>query len=231
MFGFNFPNSDFYAEVGRRTAQVPRKRVPSKPARRKMPIFSGMKRGFDLFVSLFILLPVTLFCAAALIILNLFGNKGPLIYSQERMGRNCIPFTAYKFRTMRPAKTILRTANCPLEEDRITPLGRFLRKSRIDELPQIINVIKGEMSLIGPRPDYITHARQFLFEVPGYQERHSVRPGISGWAQVELGYIEGTEATRKKVLADLHYIANASLAMEARIVWRTLSVIVRRGGA
>ncbi|WP_282171201.1 sugar transferase, partial [Ruegeria atlantica] len=82
-----------------------------------------------------------------------------------------------------------------------------------------------------PRPDYIEHARMYLLQVPGYQERHDVRPGISGLAQVELGYIEGTDATRRKVQADLYYIANSSLAMEMRIVWRTLAVMVRRGGA
>lgn len=193
--------------------------------------FNLSKRVFDICVSAVVLLPLTIFCALLLLLLNPFWNRGPLIFSQVRMGRNCRPFIAYKFRSMRPAQEIQRSADCPLEEERITPLGRFLRKSRIDELPQIINVFKGEMSLIGPRPDYIKHARKFLADVPGYQDRHAVRPGISGWAQVELGYIEGVEATRKKVLADLHYISNASFAMEARIVWRTLNVIARRGGA
>ncbi|UWQ77557.1 sugar transferase [Leisingera sp. M658] len=194
-------------------------------------VFAGVKRMFDLVVSCAILLPLALMCASGLLLLNPFWNRGPLLYSQRRMGRGCRPFTAYKFRTMRPAPEIRRTADCPLEEERITPLGRFLRRVRLDELPQIINVFRGEMSLIGPRPDYIGHARRFLSDVPGYQERHAVRPGISGWAQVELGYIEGVDATRNKVRADLHYIANAGFAMEARIVWRTLSVIARRGGA
>ncbi|WP_170335488.1 sugar transferase [Ruegeria arenilitoris] len=193
--------------------------------------FTLAKRVFDLVVSALVLLPLTMLCGIVLLILNPFWNKGPLIFSQERMGRKCVPFTAYKFRTMRPTEKITRSANCPLEEDRITPLGRFLRKSRIDELPQIINVFKGEMSLIGPRPDYIEHARNYLSHVPGYQARHYVRPGISGWAQVELGYIEGTDATRQKVKADLYYIANTGLSMEVRIVWRTLSIMLRRGGA
>ncbi|WP_255733671.1 sugar transferase [Ruegeria sp. Ofav3-42] len=193
--------------------------------------FNFAKRAFDLVVSTLVLLPLAVLCGIVLLILNPFWNKGPLFFLQERMGRNCEPFTAYKFRSMRPAEKIERSADCPLEEDRITTLGRFLRKSRLDELPQIINVIKGEMSLVGPRPDYIEHARNYLTQVPGYQERHGVRPGISGWAQVELGYIEGTDATRRKVQADLYYIANAGLAMEARIVWKTLAVMLRRGGA
>lgn len=221
MFDFNLPSSevqdlDAYAHS-----------VPSSPG----VLFSLTKRAFDLIVSAFVLLPLTVLCGAVLLVLNLFWNKGPLIFSQERMGQNCVPFTAYKFRTMRPAGTIERSADCPLEENRITPLGRFLRKSRIDELPQIVNVFKGEMSLVGPRPDYFAHAQKFLLDVPGYRARHNVRPGISGWAQVELGYIEGTSATRRKVQADLYYIANAGLAMEIRIVLRTLAVMLRRGGA
>lgn len=193
--------------------------------------FCVVKRVFDLALSFFVLLPLTVFSAIIIFILNPFFNKGPLIYAQERMGQGCEPFTAYKFRSMRPAQEIERSADCPLEENRITRLGRILRKSRVDELPQIINVLRGEMSLIGPRPDYIEHARKFLVEVPGYKERHMMRPGISGFAQVELGYIEGTDATKEKVKADLYYIANAGFALDMRIVWKTLSVVLRRGGA
>ncbi|MBO9468086.1 sugar transferase [Tropicibacter sp. R15_0] len=193
--------------------------------------FNLSKRAFDLFVSFFALLPFALISALVLLVLNPFWNRGPLIYKQQRMGRDCKPFTAYKFRSMRPEGTIKRAANDPLETDRITPLGAFLRKSRIDELPQIFNVLKGDMSLIGPRPDYIEHAKNYLTSVPGYQKRHAVRPGISGLAQVELGYIEGIEGTRRKVYADLHYIANRSFAMETFILWRTLDVVLRRGGA
>ena len=194
-------------------------------------LFNLGKRAFDLVVCALFLLPLMAMFCAILFLLNPYWNRGPLFFMQERMGRNCKPFTAYKFRSMRTAPAIERSAECPLEEDRITSLGRFIRKTRIDEIPQIINVFKGEMSLVGPRPDYIEHARQFLSQVQGYQERHAVRPGISGWAQVELGYIEGTDATRRKVQADLYYIANSSLAMEALIVWRTVSVMVRRCGA
>lgn len=206
------------------------KDVPSRFGR-GVSMFLISKRLFDVFVSFFVLLPIASLSALALIILNPLWNKGPLFYSQVRMGLDCKPFVAYKFRSMVPAGSVQRSADCPLEEQRITPLGRFIRKARIDELPQIINVLRGEMSLIGPRPDYIGHARKYILEIPEYRHRHSVRPGISGWAQVELGYIEGVEATRAKVLADLHYIANSSFAMEARIIWRTVSVILRRGGA
>ncbi|MEW2919670.1 sugar transferase [Ruegeria sp. ANG10] len=221
MFDFNLPDHD----LGESTA------FARTPASAPGSFFALAKRAFDLLLSVFVLLPLVVIFGIVLLVLNPIWNKGPLVFSQVRMGKNCEPFTAYKFRSMRPAKKIERGADCPLEEDRITPLGRFLRKSRIDELPQIINVFKGEMSLIGPRPDYIEHAREYMSLVPGYQARHLVRPGISGWAQVELGYIEGTDATRRKVQADLYYIANTGLIMEAWIVWRTVSIMLRRSGA
>jgi len=193
------------------------------------PHFVAFKRVFDIAVSV-VLLPVVALIALVLFVGNPFSNSGPLFFIQQRMGRNCKPFQAVKFRTMKPVETITRTVNCPVEEDRITPLGRFLRKTRIDELPQVLNVLKGEMSLIGPRPDYYEHACHFLEEVPGYKDRHVVRPGISGLAQTEVGYVAGTEATQHKVDADLHYISHSGFRMEAWIVWPTLAVIFRRAG-
>ncbi|WP_425073963.1 sugar transferase [Sagittula sp. S175] len=192
--------------------------------------FRVAKRTFDIVMSI-LLLPVLVCVGIALLALNPSYNKGRLFYTQRRMGRGCQPFTAIKFRSMTDVPQVQRSADCPLETDRITRLGAFIRKSRIDELPQIINVLKGDMSLIGPRPDYYDHAVQFLDKVAGYRERHTVRPGISGLAQTELGYIEGVEATRRKVRADLYYIANASLRLEAWIFVRTLSVVARRAGA
>ncbi|MDQ7080722.1 MAG: sugar transferase [Paracoccaceae bacterium] len=193
-------------------------------------LFWACKRGFDIGVSLllvFVLIPV----AGVLVVLNPFLNKGPLFYIQERMGRNCMPFRAIKFRSMIHVGEILRGHEDPIEIERITMLGRLMRKCRIDELPQIINVLKGEMSLIGPRPDYYEHAKVFRASVPGYAERHVIRPGISGLAQVEVGYTQGCEATRKKVAADLHYIRNAGFRMEAWLVWKTLVTIIGFRGA
>ena len=126
---------------------------------------------------------------------------------------------------------IERDAHSPLEEDRITPLGKLMRKARFDELPQIFNVLKGDMSLIGPRPYYIEHAQYFVEHVPGYRERHIVRLGISGLAQTEIGYAEGVHATRNMVAADLYYIENRSFRIETWIFLRTISVVVGRGGA
>lgn len=147
------------------------------------------------------------------------------------MGLGCKPFKAIKFRSMRVAAKAGRSANDPLELDRITPLGRILRKSRFDELPQVLNVLRGDMSLIGPRPDYIHHARRYIRTIPGYRERHLVRPGISGLAQTEYGYVQGDEATRCKVRYDLFYIRNASVALELWIFWRTIRVVSNRQGS
>lgn len=165
-----------------------------------------------------------------LCLLNPIYNPGTLIYKQRRMGRDCRPFDVYKFRSMLSAPEGLRNADDPLETDRITPLGMLLRKSRLDELPQIVNVLRGEMSLIGPRPDEVSHAKHFIKRIPGYRERHAVRPGISGLAQVTIGYVEGTEATRKKVEADLEYLKRESFRLELGILAMTLLTMLRFQG-
>lgn len=203
---------------------------PSVSVAKPSVIFLVSKRAFDICASL-LLLPSLIFVAIFLFFLNPRYNKGRLFYTQKRMGRDCTPFIAIKFRSMTDVPTQKRTAHCPLEVDRITPLGNFIRKCRIDELPQIINVLKGDMSMIGPRPDSYEHALYFVENVAGYRERHAVRPGISGLAQTELGYIEGVEATRRKVMADLYYISNTNFQLEVWIFFRTLAVILRRAGA
>jgi len=176
------------------------------------------------------LLPIFLMCCLILVVLNPFFNRGPLFFSQPRMGRHCSAFHAIKFRTMEPVARVTRQPDDPLEEHRITKLGRVLRKMRIDELPQILNVLRGEMSLIGPRPDYFHHARRYLKSVPDYRERHSVRPGISGLAQTELGYVDSTEGTRQKVRLDLEYVERMSVSLDLFIFWRTLVTVFGRKG-
>jgi lipopolysaccharide/colanic/teichoic acid biosynthesis glycosyltransferase len=191
--------------------------------------FFTFKRAFDLFVCV-ALLPALVLTGLALVILNPFLNRGRLLYSQDRMGQGCVPFRAFKFRTMTDAPAIARGAFDGLEHHRITRLGRVLRRTRLDELPQIINVLRGEMSVIGPRPDYLPHARIYLDEVRGYRERHLVRPGISGYAQIVHGYVDGPDGIRRKVDADLHYIRHASVPFELWITWHTfLTVVFRRG--
>ena len=187
------------------------------------------KRVFDVAISV-ALLPFLAIFALLLVTLNPVLNRGPLFFRQTRMGQDLVPFTAIKFRSMLPARKT-RSIDEPIETHRITALGRVLRKTRIDELPQILNVLDGEMSLIGPRPDYFDHAREYLEHIPEYRARHVVRPGISGFAQVTLGYAEGIDATRAKATADLAYIRNASVALDARIFWLTLVTVFMRRGA
>lgn len=187
------------------------------------------KRVFDIALSA-LLLPVLATIAAGLLVFNPLFNRGSLLHRQLRMGYAGQPFMAYKFRSMRHAVTETRGAFDRLEEDRISKLGALLRKCRIDELPQILNVLRGEMSLIGPRPDLFDHALAYQQQVPGYAARHQVMPGISGLAQTEIGYVDGMKGIRRKVAADHYYIEHASLRFDLWIAWRTLCVIAGRKG-
>ena len=200
--------------------------------RRRRPVRRGYllsKRAFDITLSLFAL-PAVLLAALLLLILNPVWNRGPVFYSQKRMGRRCKPFRALKFRTMNAA-AISRGPNDPLERDRITRLGHFLRRTRIDEIPQFINVLVGQMSVIGPRPDYWEHAIHYLEIVPGYRKRHMVRPGITGLAQVDGGYAEGIEATVTKTRFDLRYLEGVGYSTDWYILRRTVAVVLSGWGA
>jgi lipopolysaccharide/colanic/teichoic acid biosynthesis glycosyltransferase len=128
---------------------------------------------------------------------------------------------------MSSIKEITRKYDEPIETNRITPLGSIMRKMRIDELPQILNVLKGEMSLIGPRPDYYVHALEYLEKVEGYRERYAVRPGITGLSQIRLGYAESLEATSKKTSIDNYYIQNIGYFIELKIIANTILIIIR----
>jgi len=187
------------------------------------------KRLFDIFVCL-LLIPLLFITSLIILFFNYFFNSGSLFFIQDRMGKNCCTFSAIKFRTMVPVKEITRKYDDPIETSRITVFGKILRKSRIDELPQILNVLKGEMSLIGPRPDYYIHALEYLKNVKGYRERHVIRPGITGLSQIRLGYAEGLEATAKKVSVDNYYIQNVNYSIELKIIGNTIITIMRGMG-
>ena len=189
-------------------------------------LFWVNKRIFDIILSL-LLLPLLFTIAVILLICNLLFNPGRLFFIQKRMGKNCKYFFAFKFRTMTDIKQINRRYDEPIETNRITPLGGILRKMRIDELPQILNVLKGEMSLIGPRPDYYEHAIEYLKNVEGYRERHVIRPGITGLSQIRLGYAEGLEATSKKTSVDNYYIMNVGYKLELKIILNTIFIVFR----
>jgi lipopolysaccharide/colanic/teichoic acid biosynthesis glycosyltransferase len=187
------------------------------------------KRLFDIFVCL-LLMPLLFIFSIIILFVNHFYNSGSLFFIQERMGKNCSIFSAVKFRTMLPVQEITRKYDEPIEIHRITSFGKILRKSRIDELPQILNVLKGEMSLIGPRPDYYIHALEYLKNINGYRERHIIRPGITGLSQIRLGYAEGLEATAKKASIDNYYIQNVNYIIELKIIGNTIITILRGAG-
>jgi lipopolysaccharide/colanic/teichoic acid biosynthesis glycosyltransferase len=198
--------------------------IPVPPSGKKL--FWVNKRIFDIAVCI-LLLPLLFISSIVLLFINNFFNAGSLFFFQDRMGKNCETFRTIKFRTMVDVKEITREYNDPIEIERITPLGKVMRKCRIDELPQIINVLKGQMSLIGPRPDYYKHALVFIKQIEGYRERHNIRPGITGLSQIRLGYAEGLEETSQKTAIDNYYIQNVGYVTELKIILNTILIICR----
>ena len=194
------------------------------------PLFWTAKRLFDVTVAA-LGLPFVAVIGIFLLFLNPFWNPGPLLFRQVRMGRNGQPITVFKFRSMTESAGTVRGPDDPVELDRITRLGAWLRRTRIDELPQFVAVLVGDMSLVGPRPDCLDHAEAYTRIVPGYRARHAVRPGISGYAQVRLGYAEGFELTARKTMLDLEYIARAGWRLEALILRQTIVVVSTGFGA
>ncbi len=157
------------------------------------------------------------------------GSKGPVFFTQIRVGRLGKPFTMIKFRTMRvEGNTFVPTTE---GDDRITKFGAFMRSSRIDELPQLINILKGEMSFIGPRPERPEIAENLAKIIPYYQQRHLIKPGVTGWDQVSGEYHSPSiEDTRKKLQFDLYYLKSLSFALDFSIVFKTIMTVLHREG-
>jgi len=190
--------------------------------------YLSLKRAWELGLIL-LLLPVLVVLMGVVALLVYLDLGRPVLFAQERVGMGGKPFRAYKFRTMRGAPR--EGAYAGEERDRITPLGRILRRYRLDELPQLWNVLKGEMSLIGPRPEQRVLAETYAQEIPLYSLRHAVRPGLTGWAQVHHGYAEGKDGAMVKLSYDLYYIKHLSFWLDLRIVLRTLWVLLSGYGA
>ncbi len=182
------------------------------------------KRIIDWVVSLVLLLTVTPFMALIFVVISL-ESKGSPIFSQQRVGFGGKPFTIYKFRTMKYVDDDAPVRFASKTDTRVTMIGHFLRKTRIDELPQLWNVLIGEMSLIGPRPEQLGLINSIEAEIPLFSLRHSVRPGITGWAQVKQGYAYDIQTTRKKLSYDLWYVSNCSLLVDLSIAVLTLKVV------
>ena len=189
-----------------------------------------MKRTFDLVCSLLILLMAFPLMLAAAIAVRL-EDRGPVFYSQERVGKDGKTFYVHKFRSMRAdAEKGGKPQWAAQNDPRVTRVGNFMRKTRIDELPQILNVFKGEMSFVGPRPERPYFVEQLIEVVPYYNVRHSVKPGITGWAQVRYGYGSSAEDALQKLQYDLYYVKNNSLFLDVLILINTLKVVLFRSG-
>lgn len=192
-------------------------------AERDRGLYPLFKRAWE--VGLVLLLSPLALLVGFLVALAVYLDLGrPVLFAQERVGLGGRVFRAYKFRTMRGEPR--EGAYAGEEQDRITPLGRFLRRYRLDELPQLWNVLKGEMSLVGPRPEQRVLAEAYAREIPLYPLRHTVRPGLTGWAQVHQGYAEGKEETLVKLSYDLYYIKHLSFFLDLRILLRTVFVVL-----
>jgi exopolysaccharide biosynthesis polyprenyl glycosylphosphotransferase len=191
-------------------------------------LFSHLKRLSDFLIGCVALLlasPIILITALMIRI----DSRGPAIFTQKRVGLRGKEFTIYKFRTM--TLHAERSGTTTTKGDaRITRLGNFLRKFRLDEIPQLINVIKGDMSLVGPRPEWTVCVQNYEHQLPCYHLRHLVKPGITGWAQVNYPYGEGVEDARNKLSFDLYYVAHSSFILDCSIVLKTLYVLLGRIG-
>jgi sugar transferase (PEP-CTERM system associated) len=193
-------------------------------------LLMGMKRGIDCLASLLGLVILSPFLVLVALLIKL-DSTGPVFYNQIRIGRMGLPFTLWKFRSMNHGAEENGVQWAVLDDPRITRIGRWLRRWRIDELPQLINVIKGEMSLVGPRPERPAFVNELRGQIPYYDLRHTLRPGITGWAQIKFRYAASQEDAHVKLQYDMYYMKNLSLKLDCRIFLRTIRVVLLGAGA
>lgn len=198
--------------------------------------YGRVKQVLDLLIALVALplfSPVLLLIALAIRL----DSPGPVLFRQLRMGFRGQPFEVYKFRTMRPVTApgthddARRAAITQSDDDRITRVGRFLRRTRIDEIPQVLNILRGEMSWIGPRPEAMALSGWYQSEISFYSYRHVVKPGITGWAQVNQGHVAEIHDVHYKLCYDFYYIKYLSAWLDALIVFRTIRTVITGSGA
>ncbi len=194
------------------------------------PSYDRAKRLLDV-ITVVAFAPLWLPLAACVALAVRLDSKGPALYSQPRVGRDGQVFTLWKFRSMVHGLQAPGVHFAQAEDPRITRVGRLLRRSRLDELPQLFNVLIGHMSLIGPRPEQTAFVRNFAATIPSYPYRHLVRPGLTGWAQVQQGYADSADTTRIKLSYDLYYVAHYSLALDLLIAAKTVKTVCTGFGA
>ena len=198
-------------------------------SQRTKSFYERGKRMFDIFfglVSLIVTLPIWLIIA----IIIKTESPGPIFYRQTRIGKGGKPFTLIKFRSM--VKDAEKDGPKMAQENdpRITGFGRFLRRARMDELPQLWNIIRGQMSFIGPRAERPEFHQELRTKIPFYQERYLIKPGLSGWAQIKYGYTSSIEDNFEKIQHDLYYIKNRSFIFDLSIILKTINIIIKGGG-
>ena len=157
---------------------------------------------------------------------NLFGNRGKLFYTQERVGKNGKIFNIVKYRTMVKNAEVEGAVFATINDSRVTPFGKIMRKSRIDEIPQFINILKGDMAVIGPRPERPIFVNEIAEVMPFYETRHVIKPGLTGWAQVNYSYGETIDDSLIKLQYDLYYIKHRSIFLDVNIIFKTLSTVL-----
>ena len=185
----------------------------------------NLKRLFDICFAIVILIPAIPIMIISAIIIKL-ESKGNVIYSQERIGENNIPFKIYKFRSMRSDSEKNGPSWASENDNRVTKFGNIMRKTRIDELPQLYNVIMGEMSFVGPRPERQYFIDTLEKEIPYYNLRHLVKPGLTGLAQVKYPYGASVEDAYRKLQYDLYYIKKYSLSFDILIILDTIKIVI-----
>jgi len=192
-------------------------------------IAARVKRCADIVAAISLLVVFSPICLITGLLIKL-TSPGPIFFSQTRVGLNGRKFVLYKFRTMQVNAEKNGAQWAENNDPRIIPIGKFLRKSRIDEIPQCVNILLGRMSIIGPRPERPEFTSLLARDIPYYDLRHLVKPGLTGWAQVSYPYGASVEDSLKKLQYDLYYIKNYSLVLDLNILLRTISMTLRQGG-
>ncbi|TFG78726.1 MAG: sugar transferase [Spirochaetales bacterium] len=192
-------------------------------------VYHKLKRFFDLLTSVLFLPLILLFCMLTFLLVRA-TSKGPAIYRQTRVGLGNRNFTIYKFRSMRLDAETNGAVWASEKDPRLTPVGEFIRRYRLDELPQIFNVLKGDMSIIGPRPERPEFVDKLAHDIPHYNLRHLVKPGLTGWAQVKYRYGASVEDSEVKLMYDLFYVKNVSSMLDLKIALKTILTVISKGG-
>jgi exopolysaccharide biosynthesis polyprenyl glycosylphosphotransferase len=187
--------------------------------------YLSIVRFFEIVFSLIGLL-IGVIILPIILIGNLFGNRGKLFYTQERVGKNGKIFNIVKYRTMVKNAEVEGAVFATINDTRVTPFGKIMRKSRMDEIPQFINILKGEMAVIGPRPERPVFVNEIAEVMPFYETRHVIKPGLTGWAQVNYSYGATIDDSLIKLQYDLYYIKHRSIFLDVNIIFKTLSTVL-----